>query len=405
MVQAASLSRMTGRLVLVVCVSFLVTADTRADTLPDDLRQLLESNAAALDPITLEWEKRFTFADPLPERYSKKALPNGIAVLDCGQMYQYQGGCVRALTRFCQVTPGDASSEPPLDHVSDLSFDGRAIFVGSGEAKFRRGGVGTLMIGPLGKFPKSHSFDWADFPYFAGFYFPVRFGELGQPQESLILYLLKHGGKVQEIRHRQGAEASVIEIEIIAPHPIYSDPPESWTMQFVVDEHFGLAVREMVEITPARKVARKVQNSAFRKLEATNVWLPGAIQVQDFFVPDKSSPAPGRLYDSAVSTIHMSLTKKSERKLNASDFAITYAEPGTMISDSRPAAQSLPRGKLVYTVPANQADLDEVVRLAKERAESREPSSRVRWVLLLVGNVCACVVIACAVLWWRRRQA
>jgi hypothetical protein len=388
-----------GLLSVVSALNVPSTEASAADvSLPPDVAAALGRNAAAIDPITIEWETQFEFPKPVPRELQNKEMP---VSRECGQVYRFQGGRVHALVKFCRLEP--TTGESTFTHVSDLSFDGQAVFAGAGKAAVRGRRNSVLMIQTLDSYERSHFFVLPTYLFHAGFWFAARYSELGRQPESLVLYLLNHGGTVREVSHIAEGARSETRLEIAAPHPSYPQPEGSWTWRFALDETHGMAVRGMEEWTPDGKLARKTENEEFDKLSNAPGWVPRSSLVEEHFLPKKTEPPPGLMFPAAVVKAHLHVKEHDEHKLDAKDFIISYDEAGTLVSDNRPLeARNRPNGKIVYEIPANPADLDKVIAGAKAPPASGSVVSK--WTVLAVANVAALMTLCTAILIRRMRR-
>ncbi|MFN8708814.1 MAG: hypothetical protein ACK50J_19205, partial [Planctomyces sp.] len=376
--------RYSASLILCVC---LLNARTpcSAEEMPQALVDALRSNAAALDPVTIEWS--WVRDSALSEEDLESMFGREAARYSCtgkGEvLYSWQrrktyskrsdlqrtsNGEIREEDRVEYSRATHRDGEKPQDDlrtpaaanqrhwrpennserivVQESSVDLSNWYNGSPEATAGvegRKGSAILGITPLAKarvkFPGAR-ITRPDYFLECGFAFPSTPEEHGQSQQSSILLLTEIDHNDNHIKYSHPQEnRHVVEVS-----------KKDRTVMMELDETLHYAVVRRLESDSQQSVIKDTTCSHFVRLEGSECWLPREIEVRYHSWRGRPSvPSASPLLKERY------LVKDVHRKpIPDTRFELRYEAPGTFISDSRAADGSTTEGRsLEYRVPAS----------------------------------------------------
>ena len=226
----------------------------------------------------------------------------------------------------------------------------------------------------------------------AGFALPSIPCERVRQRSSALLDLLGKGGKVIAVRPDvlKAVPCTVAEVG-------YGGGRDT----FYLDPSRGYALLRHEKRTVSGKLALSCDNSNFAKLHNIDVWLPRRCEEEHYTWPT----IPDQICDEPLIGVTYVVSEVSGDHVSEDRFALRYVEPGTVVSDGTlPGAESHPRGRITYTVPANPKDLDRVIEAAVA-GKPFVPSMRWSAVrLAFVGANVVAVVFVAFWIWQRRKR-
>ena len=347
---------------------------------PSDVRAILESNVAGLNPIILEWtQKRSPNMDV--ESFVKRlnAGPGLLRIFEPERyFFIWQDGCVFLQTKF-----GTSTHVTAKDHENYYTY---------GEEE-RISAINTVSAFPLALRMEKYSHDSTFVqPYlpFLGIRLPSKSAELNEKPTSYISFLLENGNLVNYSEvDLEGMSALRVDIESNVSFIEIPDGVHVFSFWLVPKHNFAVARLEIKQ-SPDKLLLRAV-NSDFKKITGTTVWIPYRTKVDYYvFANQAMNHAGGPFFMQ-----EFFLSDVSTRKTDISYFDLRkkFQQPGNLVGDRTLLDTN---GGLMYVVPANPADLDRVIESALTgkdfvptplQSPWASPSS---WVLAIVG---LCLII------------
>jgi hypothetical protein len=352
-----------------------------AAEIPEPVRQALESNAKALNPITITWKLKRS--SDLPARRAESLIGatgiffqprEGRLMWDNGKFYSYLG---------IELGP------PPSDKmVVEITFDG-----GDRYCVTKSGGKGppVALKDPLSELVANDqdiSFVDKAFLLQVGFRIPdqVKEYEAKQPAKSLPLYLVEHGARVVEVGSEEVDGVKCMALALRA---------DKREIRFALDPAKGYAVRRYTEWTRPGALASRAVCSDFTQLPNSALWIPRKVEVEWHIWP----PALVQPVKEAVFREAFQILELNNEPIPTDRFVLNFDKPGTYVGDSSIKGPEGSDFRIGYRVPANPADLDEVIKAAT--TPRYQPKLRFKTAFFLGNALVILVVVGLA--WWRLR--
>lgn len=384
---------------LIAVVSFLVLFSCVGGVAADrmdwhNLRALLESNAEALSPISIEWECESE--SPLSESrwndFVKSWCPQYDVLSGEKTTLSFQGNKFYYLRHYHQARLENNPNQlifVPGKQLNDLddenSFNGEAVYAGRPRSASQ---TPLLRIRPVGEMKARHP----DFPYmralyfnFAGFKLPELAAEVGDIAHSLPSYLIEHGGALigTSPRRFDGVDCTTVTIDHgKRRHDFYLDPAMNY------------AVRGRVETDEEGHKTQTVSARDFHEFRHS-LWLPHQVKVASFAPADIGGTS--RTFEEPFMSSTYTVRNISGAPISEERFTLSYTAPGTWVSDARlPGAYDDGNEGVQYVIPADERMLDEAIENAQS-GSTFVPSKRTAWYAVIA------VILGCAVAVGARR--
>ena len=336
----------------VLCMAVLLVASGSAPddqvgrdapSLPDDIRQALERNAAALSPVAISWETRYRSALPTAEAVRVGQFPEKSGIFDPRLVeFSRQDGKYSYFRKF----QGTRKGAKFLNR-----FDGRNLYQGSGLDAPDETPV-VMIYGPekLNEKPRfvfeSEYFERAGFKLFG------TTDALKKPDESFIFYLIGLGAKLKQVALKPLDGSYCWRVDLTSQWGFH---------KFYLDSTMNYALRRYVEETLEGRTKRVTTNSRFVEYGHQQIWLPLESR-SDWYTWNSMQ---GHVLDSPLLFEEILVGKVDKSRLSDDTFVIDVKKPGTVVADSRlPGAQKRSGGLVQYEVPANLEYLEGVVDAA-----------------------------------------
>jgi hypothetical protein len=374
-------------LIVLTAIIFCPPAAAHAsDDLPPYIRAALERNAESLGPVDIEY--RHVYSSPLGLHQLLELLhfTNETEFDPKREHFAYDpSGMFYYRYEFRSKLKGQTDVYVSEEEVA---CDNESIFRGKAPQK---GANAAYMVDTIGRVPRSQaktSF-WHDARFYlhhAGFKLPNLAVQAGTKARSAVLHLLAEGGRVTEAADTAGEYLVAISVKE-SVHRFWLDPTR------------GYAVARQTETRQDGDVRYSVENSDLVELSEPSLWLPRHVHVE-FHSYDphytEVSGDPILIVDTEISAMSRKTHPKEE-------FRLTYAKPGTWISDSRlPGAEKSATGRLDYAIPADQSQLDAVLEESRGRvaaAYDMNMNRRWWWWVRLTSIIGGIVVVGALVTW------
>jgi hypothetical protein len=360
--------------------------------IPDEVRAALRENGEQLSPVTITYTRKLTTRigrQEVLERLRLKHRKVDDFFFESKHRMSWQDGKIH--TYQTQYMPGDSAAA--LE--DEASFDGKVLYSG------RHGAVqATLFKRWMSKVMKDEpasQYLRQDYLRAAGIHFPM-ITEWDHPRaKSVVLYQLENEGVLESVEKEGAPGGELLRVTLVAPGivkesvknvdlkkeeellKVSRETParqkeliEALRRQLVSDphrfvyyldpaQHYAVVRWEEWERRPSRLV-RRYENSRFQQLAGRQVRLPqhSEIRIHQF------AHMPGTyVADSFLSEV-FEVSAMDTATISDDRFVLAFNDPGTYIRDGTlPEAEKDPEGYISYTIPARMADLDDVIRRAR----------------------------------------
>ncbi|MDR1384866.1 MAG: hypothetical protein LBJ67_13615 [Planctomycetaceae bacterium] len=281
--------------------------------------------------------------------------------------------------------PWDIDPSTPLyAKVSDVSFDGKKVFRGSGI--FTEKSTQALLINNLDNF-KTNDYPIVvqEYTSYLGFKFPNKPSEFQDLPESYPLFLAKKG-KLLSVKTENLNGHDALQIKIKSTYLLFPWQNPSRIFCFWLLPDLNYAIKQCDILREDNKLAYRIINDSFEKLPNKSIYLPRKTVLEYY-----TSEMPNAEISSTVLYKEIfSLVSVSTQKINTNQFTLQnlYSKPGTRIADH---VLSDTDSGLQYDMPANPADLDRVIEselTGKDFTPTPLPSRAamiIRWIIILIG--------------------
>jgi hypothetical protein len=356
--------------------------------IPVEIKEFLERHSSELEPISLFWvTERFTEME-LKTFFEKTKMEHNCGFFEPeSNVFMWQNGqgyCFRAARTSAKtnngVLPFAYEKDITLDMYSDYkAFDGQLFYAGAALDDTH----GVISIYPVTSdvFFLSHPYTFC-----AGYKYLNSNNEIGISPISYILYLNQNGNlKNVERKTLEGQEA--IEIELISEgYNAIDQYPVKRIMTFLLLPNYNYAVKQIDIKSMNNELAHRVTNDDFRKLHGKKIYLPYRSTIQHYTY----STLNDIIFSLPLFTEKIILSELSTKKIakNQFDLRKKFSDPGTLIGDR--VIRDTEEG-LVYTMPANPADLDRVIEAVLTGGDfvpTPLPSTAaiiIKWLLCIAG--------------------
>ncbi len=367
-----------------------------AADIPAQIRQALESNARALSPITIAWERTRTSDLPRPKALSMLAGETSSVFLPQESRLMWDNGRFYA-DRVSQsvpldIRPGGRITElkgsPPRRTRVETAFDGQKSYCGTKTDV--AGSPPVLVIDPptyMATRGKGDRFHNAEFLYHCGLHIPERAGEFAakEPAKSLPLYLIEHGASVVGVGSDQvdGVKCTTLDLRSAKAD-----------IQFLLDPAKGYAVRRRVEKTMG-ELAVRADSSNFIEVPGSGLWMPKTVEVEWHIWPNSLT----KPVKEAVVRETFRVSELNSKPIPPTQFVLKYDEPGTTVADGSLEGEKDSEGRVTYRVPADPSQLDEVIKSAAAGKNYRPTIVSFRRNFIIANVLLILIVIG--VVWWR----
>jgi hypothetical protein len=367
--------------------------------IPPEVRQALERNGRAFAPIALTLEKQRSFPEPPP------ALSRKIAAGYTGFLQPYHseylsqdGLCYTQYNLWVKtrtIIPGtDKMKEEVRSKLMELSCNGKTVRRGCPEME-----PPMLSIVPFekvatdGELQALRWYNEDDYLAMIGIAVPVTMKELSEGPRSELLRLLEGDGRVTGARtERSAGGTDQFVVELLSGQKKH---------RFWLDPSYGHAVRRHEVWAASGALAVDIENSDFVKLKDPELWLPRHSRAEWHTWPTVAGQECSR--ETAV-VVDIRATRLERARVPVEKFALNYDKPGSSISDATlPGAEKEKDGRINYSMPADRANLEEVIRAARERS-AFEPSRRPLVAWIIVGSIVLGAAAGAIVVIRRRRS-
>ncbi len=405
--------------------------------LPDEIRQALADNARRMDPVTVQWEMDRRTPLPAGQLLPKLGFPASPQEFSLNRSvrYAWHNGMAWSFQRdrWQQAADVDTAARPPLygidppdekdpqvrripprlkeprklvkiEREHEVSVDRENWYNATGSEK-SMGVIGTgrmIMITPLDQARQEHPeavLILTDYLHEAGFKFPRTALEQGELQQSLPLYLIEQGGRVEDVRQKSadGAPCTVVDIHTGADRVRFQLDPA---------RQYAVLVREVY--TPSGQLLTRCSNSDFMRISDLDLWLPKVCSVAHYRWAEAPQQEPST-QPVAYETYRLIEAKIEPIPDARFDLKSKYNEPGTFVADrSLPEAADLPLGQVQFRIPADPSRLEKVIEDAKKgRVDfgTGIPPRGGRFEMIRWGMTLASVMALVLFLAWRYHRA
>ena len=380
----------------VFLISVLVFSGSQSaaaeSALPDEVRAALRENGEQLSPVTITYTQKFTTRIGREEALQRLHLTNRNVdsfFFESEHRISWQDGKIHTyLTRF-------ESGNSSTTIEDEASFDGKILYSGSHDTN-----QSTLFKRWMSKVtkdePASHYLR-QDYFRAAGIHFP-RITEWDRPvPKSVILYQLEKGGTLESVGKEGTPEGELLRVTLLAPgiakerakdvdlkkeEESLKSSRESPARQkelldalrrqqsadlhrfvYYVDpaQHYVVARWEEWERQPSRLVHR-CENSRFQQLAGRQVRLPQHCEIRFH----QFENMPGTYFEDSFLSQVFEVSTIDVAPIPENRFVLAFNGPGTYVRDATlPEAAKDSDGYVSYTIPARAADLDDVIRRAR----------------------------------------
>lgn len=370
-------------------------ADAPAEV-PPEVRQALERNGRAFAPIALTLEKQRSF--PTPSAVSKKIEAATIGfVKPCSSEYLSQDGMyytrINVWVNSRTLIPGTDKFKQELQPKSqEMAYDGKTVRRGSPTMQPAILSIASFeKLATDGELRDLRWYDADDYLAMIGIAVPATMKELPEAPRSEVLRLLEGDGRVTAVRtERSEGGTDQFVVELLSGQKKH---------RFWLDPSLGHAVRRH-EVSAAKgTLAVRIENSDFVKLTNPELWLPKHSRAEWHTWPGINEFSP----ETAV-VVDVRAIRLERASVPVEKFAFRYDKPGSFISDGTlPGAEKEGDGRIKYMMPAAGADLDEVIRAARERG-GYVPPRRLHVVWIIAGSLVLGAAVAVVLIVRRRRR-
>jgi hypothetical protein len=368
----------------------------------DSVRPLLEANAGALSPVTIEWDRQSK--SPLDESTWDSRVnswrPQWDMLAPEKVTLSLQGNRFYFLRRYHQARLDDNPDRvavAPGKQLNDLTmenaFDGESVYTGSGPTtKFQTSGLTIDKPDVMRNRQPDYPYMTASYFNYAGLKLPEFAAEVGRAPQSLLVYLLDGGGALVGVvaERFEGAECAKATID-----------HDKRRYEFYLDPTLNYAVRGRAETDESGRRMRTVTNAEFQQFRP-GLWLPMRVDVE--FLCGMEFGKPEQTFDRPIYSSTYRGHDVSGSPIPNERFSLNYTAPGTIIADGRlPGAYEEGRERIQYMIPADARRLDEVVETAMGVTPSK-PERRTAWYGTLAAAALAFAAVAGCLLILRKRR-
>jgi hypothetical protein len=343
--------------------------------IPPEVRKALERNAQAFAPIALTLEKQRA----LPEQSSD--LGKRIADIWYDFLWPHTAQYL-SQDGLCSVRFHSYRGKEKF--WQEFCWDGKYAYRGAESLRPQ-----ALTIMPKEKLATDREFtivtwyDDDDYLGMIGIAVPRFMKELPEGIRSEVLHLLTGTGRLQETRKERaagGAEYFVVELR--------SDGKKH---RFWLDPSLGHAVRRHEVWADSGELAVIMDNSDFVKLTDPELWLPRHCHAEWHTWPIAADKEFSR--ETAV-VVDVQATRLERARVPPERFTLKYDKPGSHVADAGLAGSDKdPLGRIEYTVPADPANLDEVIRAAQQGSGYVPPGRRLFVWIIVIGSALGAAAI------------
>jgi hypothetical protein len=347
--------------VLACVICALTGATAHAQTsLPSAVKDALQENARALNPISIDWERTRTSDLPmgsLLDRIKYSKIDIHILQPERAGIKWHTGGFRSFYHRFRPrlaekrgtktgfFNPHNFDIDDPGNFYpfnADRSWDGvvyynanpstgpePAILLIDRVERIAKATPGRVLLEP----------EYSDY---SGFHLPHLAVEMREEKEakSLPLYMADHGWRIDAAALDKGENGSLL-------LKLSMSNKETKKVDFYLDPQLHYAVRKRIEHSSRGELALEIRCTDFVRVEGTVLHLPKSVRADWHTwvtIPDVITK-PALFHET------FKVEKVSHAAIDDGEFVLKYRDPGTMIRDSTvPDARE---GKPVhYRVPA-----------------------------------------------------
>jgi hypothetical protein len=356
--------------------------------IPVEIKESLEQHNSDLEPISLFWVTERSTDMELKTFFEKTKMKHNCGFFEPeSNVFMWQNGrgyCSRAARTSVKTTNGVLpfayEKDITLDMYSDYkAFDGQLFYAGARLDD----APGVISIYPI---TSDVFFLYHPYTFCAGYKYLNFNNEIEISPISYILYLNQNGNlKNVERKTLEGQEA--IEIELISEgYNVVDQYPVKRIMTFLLLSNYNYVVKQIDIKSMNNELAHRIINDDFRKLHGKKIYLPYRSTIQHYTY----STLNDTIFSLPLFTEKITLSKLSTKKIakNQFDLRKKFSDSGTLISDR--VIRDTEEG-LVYTMPANPADLDRVIEAAltgKDFIPTPLPSTTaivIKWLLCIAG--------------------
>jgi hypothetical protein len=381
---------------VVLAVHGVSPRSSNAEVLDAGVRKALEQNAQSLNPCTIRWE-RLRASDYVEEELLKliQYKPTAHATLS-PQKVVFMYSKAKFYVHFWNQVATSPKSEPgkwslkPIEQ--DYACDGHTTFVGSASFDVSKTkDKSMLALESLDRLALRHaeSILPADitmgYLYWAGYRLPRSPEEIleQKPSQALALYWLERGHRLIDQRDAEIGNSRVRQLTIQG---------DDGTRIIYVDAQRNYATVGWIERNQTGELVAKSECSDLVMIPGCRLYLPTKIVVELHTFGGLTQPTPENKV--LVKEVYKA-DQASHEDIPESRFSLyeKYTQPGNVFIDrSTPGSEKSPKGKLVYTVPANPSNLDDSIARALNKAKAGgSPSWRTTAIILF--NVLLLLVI------------
>jgi hypothetical protein len=368
--------------------------------LPDEVRAALRDNGDHLSPVTITYTQKYTTRIGRAEALKRLQLDNR----DVNDFF-FESKC-RASWQDGKIASSQThykSGGSPATLEDQASFDGKVLYSGrhgSDQPTLFKRWMSKVMKDE----PASHYLR-QDYFRAAGIHFPTM-TEWDRPRPtSVVLYQLEKGGVLESVGKEAAPGGELLRVALVAPgiarenakHVDLKQEEESLKLSretparqkellealrrqqsadlhrfvYYLDpaQHYAVARWEEWERQPIRLV-RRCEGGRFQQLAGRPVCLPRHCEIRFH----QFEHLPGTYIEDSILSQVFEVSAIDVAAIPEDRFVVAFHEPGTYIRDGTlPEAAKDPEEYISYTIPARVADLDDVIR----KARNGEPFSPV----------------------------
>jgi hypothetical protein len=360
--------------------------------LPDEARTALRENAEQLSPVTITFTQKHTTRIGRQETLDRMHLSHRNVddfFFESKHRVSWQDGKLHAYqTR-------QSTGKVVTTYEDETSFDGKILYTGSHSPDqatlFKRWMSKVMKDEPASQYLRQ------DYLRAAGIHLP-KVVEWDNPRaKSVVLYQLEKGATLESVEKEGAPGGELLRVTLVAPGlakesaknvdlkkeeellKVSRETParqkellEALRRQQSSDlnrfvyyldpaQHYAVARWEEWERRPSRLV-RRCENSRFQQLAGRQVRLPQhcEIRIHQFV------NMPGSYVADPFLSEVFEVSAMDTATISDDRFVPAFNDPGAYIRDGTlPEAEKDPEGYISYTIPAQGADLDDVIRRAR----------------------------------------
>jgi hypothetical protein len=363
-------------------------------TIPATIIEKLESNAMSLDPISFVWVVQKKSPHDVQKLADKLGTPQDFGLLEqrvCTFMWQNKKGYFADSCKNTVSSSDGKENKLPLIsdktlekilNIQERSFNGIEFCAGFKiETKDAVPGLSVYPLTYYMEHPLKNTF-YQRYTTNLGYKFPSIGRELGNSQQSYILFLIENGNLI---------ETSNVDIKNNQFFHIVVKGYDYWEQcdrffEFWLDPEYNYAITQSEIKSLKGKKIYSIDNEQFEKISGKEVFIPRKTTVQ-YYTGEVNSDNISLI---PLFTEEFLLTEISTKKIDDKQFDLRtkYIASGTHIGDR--TLKDSDTG-VQYIVPANPADLDRVIEAALNGTDfvpTPLPSTTaivIKWLLCIAG--------------------